>query len=75
MAMNYAYYFAEVQDEDGLCVGVLDTTNPDNEGPTGGGTTYIRIPVYDEDYIFKYYINGNWYEDAEATIPWQSSLL
>lgn len=75
MAINYAYYFAEIQDSDGMCVGVLDTTNPDNEGPTLVGTTYVRIPVCDPEYCFKYYLNGNWYEDAEGTIPWQSSLL
>ena len=75
MAINYAYYYAEIQNEDGMCVGVMDTTVPDQEGPTAGGTYYIRIPVYDEEYCFKYYLNGNWYEDAEGTIPWQSSLL
>ena len=75
MAMNYAYNFAEVDDATGLCVGFLSTTNPDNEGPTGDGTTYVLVPVNDPEYIMKYYINGNWYEDAEGTIPWTSSLL
>ena len=75
MAMNYAYYFAEVQDSDGLCVGFIDTSNPDAEGPTPHGTTYVAVPVNDPEYLFKYYINGNWNEDAEGTIPWTSSLL
>lgn len=75
MALNYAYNFAEVQDSDGWCVGVISTTDPTNEGPTGLGTTYVPIPVYDENYVMKYYINGDWYEDAEGTIPWTSSLL
>lgn len=75
MATNYAYAYAEVQDSDGMCVGVLDSTNPDVAGPTGMGTTYVSIPVADPEYCFKYYIDGNWYEDAEGTIPWQSSLL
>ena len=75
MAMNYAYYYAEIQDSDGLCVGVMDTTNPDQAGPTAYGTTYISIPVNDPEYCLKYYINGNWYEDAAGTIPWESSLL
>lgn len=76
MATNYAYAFAEVQDSDGMCVGVIDTSNPDYDGyHTASGTTYYRIPVYDEEYCFKYYINGNWYEDAAGTIPWTSSLL
>ena len=75
MAVNYAYYYAEIQDSDGLCVGIIDTTVPDHDGPTGIGSTYVRIPVYDDEYIFKYYLNGNWYEDAAGTIPWQSSML
>ena len=75
MSMTYAYNYAEVQDSDGLCVGVISTSEPGAEGPTGLGTTYVPIPVNDGEYIFKYYINGNWYEDAEGTIPWTSSLL
>ena len=75
MAMNYAYAYAEIDDVTHMCVGVMDTTNPDQAGPTMGGTTYVRIPVADPEYCFKYYLNGNWYEDAEGTIPWQSSLL
>lgn len=76
MATNYAYAFAEVRDSDGQCVGVVDTTDPSYEGwSTSVGTTYYRIPVYDEGYIYKYYLNGSWYEDAEGTIPWTSSLL
>lgn len=75
MAVNYAYNFAEVDDATGMCLGVITTTDPDQAGPTGFGTTYVEIPVYDENYGFKYYINGSWYEDAAGTIPWQSSLL
>lgn len=75
MAENLAYHYAEVQDSDGMCVGVVDSSAPDMAGPTGFGTTYVVIPVDDPDYLLKYYINGNWYEDAEGTIPWTSSLL
>lgn len=75
MAMTYAYNYAEVQDADGMCVGVLSTSDPNQAGPTGLGTTYVSIPVNDGNYLLKYYINGNWYEDAEGTIPWTSSLL
>ena len=69
MAQNYAYHFAEIDLATGMCIGVHDGTN-DQSSPT-----MIPIPVYDEEYLFKYYINGNWYEDAEGTIPWQSSLI
>ena len=75
MSMNYAYNFAEVDDATGMCIGVMTTTDPSNEGPTSEGTTYVAIPVYDTEYFMKYYINGNWYEDAEGTIPWTSSML
>lgn len=75
MALNYAYNYAEIDDATGMCLGVMTSTNPNSAGPTGSGTTYVAIPVYDGEYLMKYYINGNWYEDAEGTIPWTSSLL
>ena len=75
MSQNYAYNFAEIDNATNMCVGVMTTSAADEEGPTMGGTTYVPIPVYDEEYVMKYYIDGNWYEDAEGTIPWQSSLL
>ena len=64
MAVNYAYHYALV-DETGYCYEVCDTT--DNcDGMEG----YVAIPSYNFDYLEKYYIDGAWYEDAEATIPW-----
>lgn len=75
MSMNFAYNYAEIDNATGMCVGVMSSSNPNADGPTNYDTTWIRIPVYDEEYGFKYYLNGNWYEDAEGTIPWTSSLL
>lgn len=75
MAVNYAYNYVEIEDGTGLCLGVVTSTDPDEAGPTGSGTTYVSVPVYDPDYLLKYYIDGNWYEDAEGTIPWTSSML
>lgn len=75
MAVNYAYHYAEVQDSDGMCIGVMTSTSPDDAGPTKSGTTYVSIPVYDGEYLLKYYLNGSWYEDAEGTTPWASSML
>jgi hypothetical protein len=72
MAVNYAYNFAEIDPETNMCIGIQTTSNP-NHGNVATGL--IPIPVYDEEYLFKYYIDGNWYEDAEGTIPWTSSLL
>lgn len=75
MAMNLAYNYAEIDNATGMCIGVMTSSNPNLAGPTAGGTTYIEIPVDDDEYMFKYYLNGNWYEDAAGTIPWTSSLL
>lgn len=70
MSTSFAYNYAEIDLETRMCVGVHSTSssNPASE-------EFIPIPVYDEEYICKYYIDGNWYEDAEGTIPWTSSLL
>lgn len=71
MALNYAYNFAEIDPDTNMCISVMTTTDPEQ----GTMPNWVEIPVYDEEYIMKYYINGAWYEDAEGTIPWQSSLL
>lgn len=70
MAQNFAYVYAEIELDTGLCIGVHSTSSPNP-----AGEEFIAIPVFDEEYLFKYYINGNWYEDEEGTIPWTSSLL
>lgn len=75
MAVNYAYNYAEIDNATNMCLGVVTSSRPDMAGPIGPSSTYVEIPVYDENYIFKYYINGNWYEDPAGTIPWTSSLL
>ena len=73
MSMTYAYNYAEIDPATNMCIGVQSTSQeisadelPDN---------WVIIPVNDQNYICKYYIDGNWYEDAEGTIPWTSSLL
>ena len=70
MAQNYAYAYAEIDPATGMCIGVQSGTLELEETET-----LIRIPAYDEDYVFKYYIDGAWYEDAAGTIPWTSSLI
>lgn len=70
MAQNFAYVYAEIDPETNMCIGVQSGSSPNPPGED-----FVAIPVYDEEYIFKYYINGNWYEDEEGTIPWTSSLL
>lgn len=70
MAVNFAYHFAEIDPTTNMCIQVQSTT-VDLTGEPG----FVAIPVYDEEYLLKYYIDGNWYEDAAGTIPWTSSLL
>ena len=70
MALYYYYKYAEIDPETNMCIGVYTSTSQANESEY-----WVAIPIYDEEYIMKYYINGNWYEDAEGTIPWTSSLL
>ena len=72
MALNYAYHYAEIDLETNMCIGVQTTTR---EIDVSRYPDLVEIPVYDEEYVLKYYINGNWYEDEEGTIPWTSSLL
>lgn len=71
MSVNYQYKFATIDPETNMCIEVFTTTSE----AEGNFPNVVEIPVYDEEYIFKYYIDGNWYEDAEGTIPWTSSLL
>ena len=59
-----AYIYAEIDLETGMCVGVMTTTTNREDYPE-----YVEIPTLTEEYLFKYYINGAWYEDAEGTIP------
>lgn len=69
MALTYAYNYAEIDPATNMCLGVMTRTYESfQEG-------LVPIPVYDEEYVLKYYIDGNWYEDAAGTIPWQSSLI
>lgn len=70
MAVQYYYNYAQIDLSTGMCYGVV-TSSHDRVGEAD----MIEIPVYDEEYILKYYINGAWYEDAAGTIPWTSSLI
>lgn len=76
MAINYAYYYAQLDLNTGMCRGIQDTSDyvlsPDR----------VPIETYDMNYLFKYYypipetvesfddFQGQWYSDAAHTIPW-----
>lgn len=70
MALNYAYNYAYIDPATNMCIEVTSTTAPITNNPY-----LVEIPVNDPEYCCKYYINGEWYEDAEGTIPWTSALL
>lgn len=70
MSQLYGYNYAEIDPATGMCIGILSTSAPQTESES-----LVAIPVNDGDYLLKYYINGAWYEDAEGTIPWESSML
>lgn len=79
---RYYYNFAMIDPTTHMCIGVQTTTSDDS-----GTANLIPIPVYDEEYILKYYLcenhpeftydctEGKWYEDPEGKIPWKSSML
>lgn len=63
---RYAYYYAVIRLDTGLCIEVADTTNyyDPEEYPQ-----YIPIPEYNRAYLLKYYnqADGKWYTDAAFT--------
>lgn len=71
MSLNYAYNYAYIDPDTNMCMEVRSGT----DNSQSGYPNWIEIPVNDEEYVGKYYIDGNWYEDAEGTIPWTSSML
>ena len=76
MATNYAYYYAQLDLNTGMCLGVQDTSNYILD------PGYVPIEIYDLNYMLKYYypipetvesfddFQGQWYSDAAHTIPW-----
>lgn len=71
MAENYEHNYAELDPVTNMCIGFQSL----EEEATTIPSNWVKLPVEDPEYIGKYYINGNWYVDAEGTIPWTSSLL
>lgn len=65
MSINLAYIYAKINLTTNMCIGVITSTICHDDDPE-----YIVIDSLNEDYLFKYYINGEWFEDAEGTIPW-----
>lgn len=72
MAINYAYNYAEIDLTTGMCIGVSTTSSPNPVSEE-----FIPIPVFDEEYILKYYNfdDGKFYYDVEYTREYISPLL
>ena len=73
MALNYAYNYAEIDLSTNMCIGVRSTSDP----AFGELEGVVEIPVYDEEYILKYYNwdDGKFYYDAAYTQEYISPLL
>lgn len=76
MATNYAYYYALINADTGMCMEVRDTSDYVLD------PCYVPIETYTLNYFLKYYypipetvtshddFQGQWYKDAAHTIPW-----
>ena len=53
------------------CIEVCESTL---EFPSDEYPCYIPIPEYNDVYLGKFYIDGEWYLNAEGTEPWSLEL-
>lgn len=74
MALNFAYNYAEIDPDSKMCIG-FQSTSGEIDLTDPAFANLVEVPVNDPEYIGKFYIDGNWYEDPDGTIPWTSSLL
>lgn len=66
---DYKYIYGNIDSNTGVCLGLVASTTE------LAVSNFIKIPVNDENYYKKYYIDGQWYEDALGEKPWVSSLI
>lgn len=64
MERRLQYSYVHIDPKTGECVASL-TTSYIIDDPE-----WIQVSWAYPEYVGKYYKNGNWYEDAEFTIPW-----
>lgn len=67
MSQNLKNWYAVIDLTTGECLRV-ETQSEDVD--VEQNPDYIQIDRYIPEYEGKYYLNGQWYEDAEGTIPW-----
>jgi len=63
-AVDYPFRYAEI-DGIGRCTGLLCATTE-----RAANTNLIPVSMDYRDYIGKYHIGGNWYEDQAGAVPW-----
>ncbi len=64
MERRLQYNYAGIELSTGRCHSCM-TTSYEIDDPA-----WIAVPKYSEQYVGKYYHDGNWYSDAEFTTPW-----
>lgn len=67
MSAKLKYFYAKVNITSRECTGVFTSSEKHNSDIF---YEYVPLDSYISDYIGKYYINDQWYEDADGTIPW-----
>lgn len=67
MSMTLEYWYAIIDTSSGECLGLETRTRliTQEQDPS-----YILIEGNIPEYEGKFYIDGQWYEDAAGTIPW-----
>lgn len=68
---RYGYNYALIDHITNECVETVSTDYPDDPSlylPD----LLLELETMNEDYLGRYYIDGNWYVDAEGTIPYNS---
>lgn len=70
--MRYYYNYAVIYRSTKLCIEVRTSTTAGEENDSNDVYLIIRIPTYDDSYVFKYYdeTTGKWYTDAAMTNEW-----
>jgi hypothetical protein len=66
--VDYTHVYARIDSNTNVCLGVFVGTEVIDD------PDFVELPAYDNEYTSKYYINENWFEDVEGTIPWTSSI-